>query len=326
MQQPDPTLLALLVTGVGVALAVVVVWRILSQPRSTGATLSWIFLILAAPYLGVALYYLLGRRLHRRRLLKIGRRAHTIGAHIDMPAGDSGARPRPQVFDLLTSFDQDSVQAHNEATLHPGGQGFIAAAREAIEAAESFVHLQTYILRPDQAGLAMIDALTAVAARGVEVRLLYDSIGSWSLKPRHLAGLRAQGGREAAFLPLLWRRRPFTLNLRNHRKQLVVDGRVAFCGGRNVGDEYATDRLADGAHWLDAMIRVRGPAVDRLHRVFVEDWYTAARRAAHRRALLPADRRPERGHRLHRRRRWRPRPTSEPTPPRAVSAPRLGPP
>jgi cardiolipin synthase len=74
----------------------------------------------------------------------------------------------------------------------------------------------------------------------------------------------------------LWRHRPFTLNFRNHRKLLVVDGKVAFVGGRNVGDEYFTDRLGNTRPWRDAMAQVEGPAVPRLHRVFVEDWYNAA--------------------------------------------------
>jgi cardiolipin synthase len=88
--------------------------------------------------------------------------------------------------------------------------------------------------------------------------------------------LHAAGGRSEAFLPLLWRHRPFTLNLRNHRKLVIVDGRVAFVGGRNIGDEYALDRFGKSCKWFDVMMRVEGPAVARMHRVFVEDWYTAA--------------------------------------------------
>src|SRR5690606_7123486 len=89
------------------------------------------------------------------------------------------------------------------------------------------------------------------------------------------ARLRAAGGRAEAFLPLLWKRRPFTVNLRNHRKLLIVDGSVAYVGGRNIADEYFTDRLGRARRWLDAMLELRGPVVARLQDVFVEDWCTA---------------------------------------------------
>jgi cardiolipin synthase len=137
------------------------------------------------------------------------------------------------------------------------------------------VHCTVYIFRPDAAGLRFLEVLTAAAERGLTVRLLYDSFGSLSLKQSHLAPLRAAGGQAVAFLPLLWKRRPFTVNLRNHRKLLVVDGEVGFVGGRNVGDEYFFDKLGNQRVWQDAMLGVRGPAVDLMQDVFVEDWCTA---------------------------------------------------
>src|SRR6185436_16626630 len=135
---------------------------------------------------------------------------------------------------LLTRLDADSVHGGNAVRWLPGGPDFAAAAEAAIASARQFVHLEMYIFRPDRSGQRILELLTAAAARGVEVRLLYDSFGSWGLKTRHLAPLRQAGGRAQAYLPLFWKRRPFTLNLRNHRKLLVVDGRTALLGGRNV--------------------------------------------------------------------------------------------
>src|SRR5690606_5684474 len=126
----------------------------------------------------------------------------------------------------------DAVVGGNALEILDSGTRMLDAMRAAIGEARQFVHLQTYIFRPDAAGREVLDLLASAARRGLEVRLLYDSFGSWSLKNRHLEGLRAAGGRAAAFMPLLWRHRPFTLNLRNHRKLLVVDGRVAILGGR----------------------------------------------------------------------------------------------
>ena len=155
------------------------------------------------------------------------------------------------------------------------GEKFVASAKAAIDAATRHVHCVVYILRGDAAGLRFLAALTAAAARGVKVRLLYDSFGSLRLDNSDLQPLRDAGGVAVAFMPLLWKRRPFTVNLRNHRKLLVVDGEIGFVGGRNVGDEYFTDRWGNQHMWFDAMVRVLGPVVDRMQDVFIEDWCIA---------------------------------------------------
>jgi len=138
------------------------------------------------------------------------------------------------------------------------------------------VHLQIYIFRPDATGRHLLHLLAEAARRGVQVRLLYDSFGSWGLKAAHLRELREAGARAEPCLPLLWKRRPFTVNLRNHRKLLVVDGELAFLGGRNIADEYAHDRFGTRRTWLDAMVQIEGPAVNALHDVFAGDWYHAS--------------------------------------------------
>ena len=109
---------------------------------------------------------------------------------------------------------------------------------DAIGRAEHHVHIEFFIFRPDDSGRRFIDALTAAARRGVEVRFLYDAVGSFILSAKLLRELKQAGGRAAAFLPPfnpLYRMR---INLRNHRKILVVDGKTAFTGGLNIGDEY----------------------------------------------------------------------------------------
>jgi cardiolipin synthase len=264
----------------GEALAVVFVLRVLSAGGAPATTLLWVGIILAAPYLGLLLYYLFPRQLQLRRLKRIkqkqerhrgGRRStssSTVGLDLMIPATLDPLRA------LLVGLDIDGVTEGNEVTWLPTGGEFFAAAATAIEQARTFVHFQTYIFRPDATGRHLLTLLTAAARRGVEVRLLFDSLGSFHLKNKDLAELRQAGGKAAAFLPMLWKRRPFTVNLRNHRKFVLVDGEVAFSGGRNVADEYANDRLGDHA-WLDAMVAIRGPAVPVLQDVFTEDWFNA---------------------------------------------------
>jgi cardiolipin synthase len=270
----QPFLLAIALLGE--LLAVVFVYRVLVRGGSPSSTLLWMLVILATPWFGLFLYYLLPRRLQLRRL----RRLRVRGARLRevRPRSRSAPAANPErrgLAALLAGADGTGLVGGNELVWLPSGEQFLSRAEAAIRSARRHVHFTVYIFRPDGAGLRFLQLLAEAARRGVVVRLLYDSLGSFGLSAAHLAELRAAGGRAEAFLPLLWKRRPFTMNLRNHRKLLVVDGAVGFVGGRNVGDEYFTDRLGQQREWLDAMLELRGPVLERLQDVFLEDWCTA---------------------------------------------------
>ena len=269
-----PTLVLALAVA-GEVLAVVFVYRVLTRGGSAASTLLWMVVILAAPWLGLIAYYLLPRRLQLRRLRRLQQRADRLGARRGGCAPEaSGDGARHGLEQLLCVHG--GLSDGNQVQWLPDGERFFERAAAAVRGAAEHVHCVVYILRPDTTGLRFLALLTEAASRGVQVRLSYDSFGSWGLRGRHLAELRAAGGRAEPFLPLLWKRRPFTVNLRNHRKLLVVDGEVAFLGGRNIADEYRLDRLGQHQRWLDAMVEVRGPAVAELQDVFVQDWYTAS--------------------------------------------------
>lgn len=264
--------------AVGEVLSVLFVYRVLVRGGSAASTLLWMVVILATPWIGLMLYYLLPRSLQLRRLRRLRRmqqserRLHEVRPRDE---ADAQASEPSTGLDCLLQL-RGGLSGGNALRWLPGGEDFFAAASDAIGAAKQHVHCVVYILRPDETGLRFLELLTEAAKRGVQVRLCFDSFGSWGLKTSHLQRLRAAGGKAVPFLPLLWKRRPFTLNLRNHRKLLIVDGGVAFLGGRNIADEYRHDRVGKRRRWYDAMMEVRGPAVDRLQDVFVQDWCTAA--------------------------------------------------
>ncbi len=265
----------LVLAVVGQAVSVVFVYRVLVRGGSPASTLLWMVVIVAAPWFGLLLYYLMPRRLQLRRLRRMRvRGARLREVRVRDPAR-RGERERPGSGLPALLAGGDGLSSGNELTWLPSGDEFTRAAADAIARAQRHVHCTVYIFRPDASGLRFLEVLTGAAKRGITVRLLYDSFGSLSLKSSHLAELRQAGGLAQAFLPLLWKRRPFTVNLRNHRKLLVVDGEVGFVGGRNVGDEYFFDKLGNQREWQDAMLGLRGPAVDLMQEVFIEDWYTA---------------------------------------------------
>jgi cardiolipin synthase len=160
----------------------------------------------------------------------------------------------------------------------------------AIEGAQDRVHLESYIFRADETGQRFLRTLTSRARAGVEVRLLFDGVGSLGLSPAALAELRAAGGDAVVFNPLgrIWPR--WAPRRRDHRKILIVDDDVGFMGGLNVGDEYYFGSPAGGGRrvpWRDAHLRIRGPAVALLDAVFLESWFRADA-PDHPASMLPA--------------------------------------
>lgn len=276
--------IGLLVMGVGgYLLAFLTIPRILLSRRESGATLAWIMAIAIVPYLGVALFLLVGRSRFRRKSLRKSRAHDEFQENLDRlpegdaspPAASSGAATRPVARDI-----SKVAEALTGTPLVPGNavQVFIdtdqayRSMEEAILGARHHVHMMSYIFRPDEAGERFRDALAQKAREGLEVRLLVDGVGGYGLSDGFMAPLVEAGGRFGRFLPVFGWRSFWRSNLRNHRKILVTDGRVGFAGGLNIGEEYQ-GRKKRCAPWRDTHLRVEGPAVRRLQEVFADDWY-----------------------------------------------------
>ncbi|MCG8590104.1 MAG: phospholipase D-like domain-containing protein [Proteobacteria bacterium] len=163
----------------------------------------------------------------------------------------------------------------NSVHVYGSGRAGLEAMRRAIETATHQIHLEVYLWRDDDTGYAFRELLLAKARAGVRVRILFDGIGSLGTPPAFFAPLRRAGSEVVVFHPphRLWHR---SLRHRDHRKLLVVDGRMAFLGGLNIGDEYAAPDVAGGAPgWRDTHLQVEGPVVRRLEAVFLQGWFRA---------------------------------------------------
>jgi cardiolipin synthase A/B len=161
--------------------------------------------------------------------------------------------------------------------LRNGGEAF-PAWLAAIEAAHTRISMEMYIFNEDKIGRRFAEALMQAAQRGVEVRLLYDSIGCRHAPASFFAKMREAGVWATPYHPYrLWRPRFWTLIRRNHRKTLICDGQVAFTGGINVSDHWCPESEG-GKGWHDAAIEVRGPAVATIETVFLRTWNWRVRR------------------------------------------------
>ncbi len=258
---------------------IVVIPYILLTKKEPATAVAWVLLVLFLPIVGTLIFwtfgynYLLHRVTHRRRRQPLIRERHAVAAQnpdAGMTATDH------ELARLARRFQAFPPRAGNAVTLYSDTADALAALMTDIERAQHHVHLEFFIFRSDQTGLRVLDLLTQKAKQGVKVRLLYDAMGSVQLRQRSLAPLREAGGRAFAFLPLNPLRSRIQINLRNHRKIAVVDGRVAYTGGMNIGDEYL-GRGAKFNWWRDSFLRVQGPAASDLQRIFCEDWDFAVR-------------------------------------------------
>src|SRR5207248_1916211 len=175
---------------------------------------------------------------------------------------------------LLTRIDRTPVHAGNRVALYFRGRDAFASMLEALGEARTEVLLETYILRDDPTGRRFSEALIEARRRGVVVRVLADAFGSWGTPAAFWDRLRGEGVEARLFQPL-WTSPLKTLQLRDHRKILVVDRRIAFTGGMNIGEEYGSSTLPRGDIWRDTHARVEGTAAWEMAVVFREGWRRA---------------------------------------------------
>ncbi|MEX0652777.1 MAG: cardiolipin synthase [Phycisphaeraceae bacterium] len=255
---------------------VVVVLRRGFQPSTSMAWLSVIFFL---PIVGMVVYLLIGvnylgrkRALERRKLVGVGRLPEAVAeiepytAHADL---------LPEQRNMIAQAEQISgnpIVRGNTVELIDGNEMLIDKLVRDIDAAEHHVHLVIYIFWPDVIGLRVCEALIRAARRGVACRVLADASGSRPLLRSAVATRMTEAGVQLyGALPVApWRRKLARIDLRNHRKIAVVDGRIAYSGSHNiVQEEYGHKRA--GA-WVDLSGRFTGPVVAQFQMVFLEDW------------------------------------------------------
>jgi len=282
-------------TACGYGAALFLIPRILMQRRESAATLSWIFALLMLPWLGLAAYWLIGQR----RLKRYVRRKRIADKVIANSLSATRDRRVRLADERIETVDRDLVRVvsrvagappvpGNQVRVFPDPDGAAGAMLHAIDEASESIHFEVYIFKDDEAGTMFRDRLVAAARRGVQVRLLVDSVGSFLTRYKFLQPIVDAGGEVATFLSVGKLSGAFNVNLRNHRKVTVIDGRIAYTGGLNVGNEYGGPRRRVVGPWRDTHMEVRGPSVARLQDVFAEDWHFATGKEVDERRSFPA--------------------------------------
>jgi cardiolipin synthase len=276
-----------------VILLVFIPWVLFTKKDPTAAV-AWCLVVILMPVFGALLFWVFGYA-HVTRPLRRKRRHRAAFRERHPPRNPEATRgagtnqepdDRHHLGRLARRMGAFPLSQGNAVTLYPDTNDAFAVLLDAIRQARHHVHLQFFIIRSDETGQRLLDVLTEKAKAGVEVRLLYDAMGCVRTRWALFRPLVQAGGKVFAFLPLNPIRSLIQVNLRNHRKIVVLDGRVAFTGGMNIGDEYLGKNKYFG-YWRDEFMKIEGPAAGGLQRIFVEDWDFACQEALDGSAYFP---------------------------------------
>lgn len=242
---------------------------------------AWILLIIFIPFIGAMLYIFFGVNLRRQKIFDLKKaidydqferfvEEYSARAEKETLMRDDVSTTYIHLIRLLIRINSSIITFNNKVQILNDGPDTFDAVFEACENAKEYIHLQYYIFIDGELLDRLISIFERKIKKGVEVRIIYDGLGSWDLSNKSIRKFKEIGAKIEPFQPVRFGRLA-RLNYRNHRKILVVDGQVGFTGGINVDDKYIKDDPALG-HWTDTHLRIEGISVNYLHFVFLADW------------------------------------------------------
>ncbi len=259
-------------------LSIVCIVVILLENKNPVRTAAWIMILVFLPFVGVFFYITLGRSFHRQKRIsrklkkkiydcatpQLSRSIRSINTDSEIVDKHKG------LVRLLQKAGEAELFANNLVDIITDGKELLDRMIEDIGKATNHIHVEYYIIDDDETGGRFKNALIAKAKEGVEVRLIYDDLGSWHLKRSAVKEMRQAGIKLQSFFEIRFPYFTNKLNYRNHRKILIIDGKVGFLGGFNIADRY-TKGLKWG-YWRDTHMRFEGDGVAGLQSLFLTDW------------------------------------------------------
>lgn len=256
------------------------------QRRSPLTVWTWLLILYFIPILGFVLYLVIGQDYHKSRMF----RAKEVDGELNYAVRRQEERifkkrlrlanPEMRRFENLILYNLGAGQAvltdNNDVRIYTDGKEKFRVLIDEMKQARCYIHMQYYIIRNDELWKKIEPVLTQKVREGVEVRILFDSMGCRSMRNRDWNRLERAGIQVAEFFPALLGQLQFHVNYRNHRKIVVIDGRIGFVGGFNVGREYLGYNKKFG-YWRDTHLCIEGAAVTSLAVRFVLDWNYAAK-------------------------------------------------
>ena len=268
----------------------ITIFYLLLDNRETATTLSWLLVFLVFPFVGIVFYFLFGRGMRKKvrktllrqnlegRLAEQGRAMVARQKRVmDVLFGRYVTPAEKKLIRLMNRNSDSILSSKNQVQVFFNGRDKFDQLMEDLEKAQRYIHMEYFIWKNDYLSQKVVQILQKRVAQGVEVRILYDVIGNY-LNGRYRRKLRAMGIQIYPYFNFASPLRIHTLNYRNHRKIVVIDGTTGYLGGMNMGEEYI-DGGRRFPHWRDTHLRIQGEAVAVLQEVFKVSWFNTTREA-----------------------------------------------
>ena len=268
---------------INVLLSIVVVFFQRKDPKSVWA---WLLILYFIPVLGFVFYLLIGADMHKRKMFRTKEIEDRLSNAIRRQEMIIKSYELTEQYPGMTDYS-DLVMYHlhttsailtddNEVEFFVNGVDKFEVMKEDMRKAQKSIHIEYYIIKDDELFQSIVEILKEKAAEGVEVRILFDAMGCRSVQKKMWKQLEKEGIQCTEFFPAFIDKVMFRLNYRNHRKIVVIDGKVGYVGGFNIGKEYI-DKDPKFGHWRDTHMRITGSSVSALEVRFILDWNFADR-------------------------------------------------
>lgn len=253
---------------------VAIVIVIISENRNPVKSLAWVTVLLLLPFVGIVLYVFFGRNIKNKRMISRRNRRRLKKRELRHPRNilpEGFSEESRQKIRLGRSLTGAPFHPGNDINIFISGADKMAAFKNDLRNAQRSICMQYYIFCDDNVGTEIRDILVDRARAGVEVRVIYDHVGSWGTSSRFFKSLQEAGVKVYPFFKVTFPQLGTKINWRNHRKICIIDGAVGYIGGMNIADRYV-DGGSRFDKWRDTHARVKGPIIASLLHSFAVDW------------------------------------------------------
>ena len=259
------------------------IFIVILEKGNPSKTIAWILILILFPLVGILLYFYFGKNYRKDKIfsrkgvediprieaLSKNQITELDNHHLIKKEYIKGKKG---IIRLLLNNSKALLTNNNRIEIFNNGEEKFEALLAALRSAKHHIHLQYYIIDDDKIGNKVKKLLIDKAIEGVDVKVLYDEVGSWGLSKKYIKEMRNGGVKITGFMPVRFPLFANKVNYRNHRKIVVVDGKVGFLGGFNIADRYIEGTMELGA-WRDTHLRIEGDAVHSMQAIFLSDWY-----------------------------------------------------
>ncbi|QOW11128.1 cardiolipin synthase [Kaistella flava (ex Peng et al. 2021)] len=272
----------LLAEIVYVMIIIAVLLRIIYDTQTVTKTLAYLLLVIFVPLIGIFIYFSFGinyrkNKLYNKKIVQDQQQEDQVLAKLESYnlknlEGVKEDNHFAGLMKMIYQTDRSPLTTNNSAELLINGEEKFPAVLEALRNAKHHIHIEYYIYEDDEIGRAIEQILIEKARSGVEVRFIYDDFGSASIRKTLAKRLRENGVKAFPFYRIKLIKLASRLNYRNHRKIIVIDGRISFIGGINISDKYSNASKGNKLYWRDTHLKLEGDANAILQHIFIGDW------------------------------------------------------